>query len=437
LAPKKISAKEVIIDIKAGLSNDEIAEKYGLSEKGTQSLFDRLLDRDLLTREEYDHRLTSSIQSIDPGGDNGGSASQKEATTDESTSPLTKPHLLRETEVNAADPNAGATRVNEPAEPARQASQSAQEPEQDRTPASPEFIDVSKQGKNQWWRYLVGILFIIFFSTMVAGSVGGVLGFVLKINAQLDKTTGSFIGVDSLTNYILLNLSFPFIFAAILLAVRYEHKRPVLSLITPNQSIDWKKIGKSFGIFWGLLLCVLAVDHIMNPADFQFSFDPGRFLPFALVVLVLTPIQTTAEELFFRGYLLQMIALLTRNRAALVFVSGVLFMLPHLFNPEVASGFLPMSLYYFAIGGFLTLVTLKSNSLEVAIGIHGAVNLFSALVVNYANSSLKTESIFFCSAWDPVSSLVSFCVIAIVFYLLMFGGRLTRQKTWIVWPRTL
>lgn len=323
---------------------------------------------------------------------------------------------------------------NETAGPPRQP-QAAQDTEQDRIPAAAEFIDVSKQGKNQWWRYLVGILFIIFFSMTLYGIVTGILGLMLGKGAELDKTTGSFIGMSPLSNYIFLNLSFPFIFAAILLAVRYEHKRPVLSLITPNQTIDWKKIGKSFGIFWGLLFFVLIFDYVMAPEDVQFSLNPGRFLPFALVVLALTPIQTTAEELFFRGYLLQMMALLTKNRVALVIISGVLFMLPHLVNPEVQMGFLPMSLYYFATGGFLTLVTLKSNGLEVAIGIHMAVNLFAGLIVNYANSSLKTESIFFYSSWDPVSSLVSFSVQTVIFYLLMFGGRLTRQKPWIIWGR--
>lgn len=432
MAPKKISAKEVIMDIRAGLSNGEIGKKYGLSEKGTQSLFDKLLDRNLLTREEYDHRLISSIESIDLGGDNGGSVFQKEAITGQSESPLTKTHLLRRSEDNAAGPNPGSTRGNESVEPVPQPSESAQEAQQDRIPASTEFIDVSRQGKNQWWRYLVSILFIFFFLTTMSGIVVGVLG----INAKVDRATGSFTGMSTLSNYILLHLSFVFIFVALLLAVRYEHKRPVLSLITPNQSIDWKKIGKSFGIFWGLLFCVMVVDYAMNPADFQFCFDPGRFLSFAPAVLALTPLQTTAEELFFRGYLLQMMALLTRNRVVLVFISGVLFMLPHLVNPEVASGFLPMALYYFAVGGFLTLVTLKSNSLEVAIGIHVATNLFAALVVNYANSVLKTESILFCSTFDPIGSLVSFCVIAIVFYLLMFGGRLTRQKPWIIWGRT-
>jgi uncharacterized protein len=95
-------------------------------------------------------------------------------------------------------------------------------------------------------------------------------------------------------------------------------------------------------------------------------------------------------------------------------------MAPHLANPEVASGYLPMALYYFGVGGFLTVVTLKSNSLEMAIGIHTAQNLFVYLVANYANSALKTESIYFISKLDAVGGLVSFCIMAVVFYLLMF-----------------
>ncbi len=91
-----------------------------------------------------------------------------------------------------------------------------------------------------------------------------------------------------------------------------------------------------------------------------------------------------------------------------------------------------MVLYYFAVGGFLTFVTLRSNGLEVAIGIHAATNLFSALIVNYANSALKTEPILFCSVFEPVGSLVSFCIVAAIFYLLMFG-KLTLRRPWIIW----
>ncbi len=362
-----------MIDIRAGISNDEIGQKYGLSEKGIRSLFDKLVGANLVTAEELYYRLGSAPKI------RGESMDEREAAVN--TAPATNPR---------------------------------------------EFIDISGQGRNQWYRYVAGILFTTILPTVIMIIITA----FLPPNWRLDDKTGSYIGIDPIYNYILLNFWFLLLFAAIFLTVRREHKRRFLSLITPNQSVDWKKIGKSFGIWFGLLACVLVLDYIMAPEEFEFVFNPSRFLWFAPTVLVLTPIQTTTEELFCRGYLLQMMALLTWNRILLVAISGLLFMLPHLANPEVALGFWTMTTYYFAMGAFLTLVTLRSNGLEVAIGIHAATNLFSGVVVNYVNSPLKTESILLHSAFDPLGSLIGFCIIAVVFYFLFFGGKLTLRKPW-------
>lgn len=415
MAPRKISRTEIMIDIGAGLSNEEIGKKYKLSEKGTRGLLDKLLSVNLLTREDYDARIASLNQSIDSARDNDGRAAHNEVIDRRSQTPLTSDQLRGRSEDNDNSPHAGSTSDKECVEPAPQSKTNGHEIQEDFVPAPEEFFDVSKQGKNQWWRYLVGILFIMIFMNIAGGITAVVSG------AHLDLRTGSFVGVDSLGNYILLNLYAVFLLVAVFLVVRIEHKRPFLSLITRNQFIDWTKIGTSCAVF-GALLCVSGlVSYLLDPGDVQFSFNPGGFLMFAPAVLVLTPIQTTAEELFFRGYLLQMIALLIRNRSVLIFISGVLFTVPHLANPEVAAGLLPMSLYYFAVGGFLTLVTLKSNGLEMAIGVHAATNLFGTLILNYGKSALKTESIFFCSTLEPIASLLFFCFMAAVFYLLMFS----------------
>jgi membrane protease YdiL (CAAX protease family) len=293
-------------------------------------------------------------------------------------------------------------------------------------PAARLFIDVSGHGKNQWWRYTLSILLVFILPI-------GAVGVAVEIGGWgVDEKTGQLIGVDPFVNYLLLNLSHMFMLLAVLFAVAALHKRPLLSLITPYKAVDWNKVGKSFVIFFGLVAVAGVIEYFLRPETFQFSLNPSRFFTLALVTLVLTPMQTTTEEILCRGYLLQMMALLTWNRVVLVLLSGLLFMLPHLANPEVEAGFIPMALYYFACGCFLTIVTLKSNGLEVAIGAHAAINLFTALVVNYANSVLTTESIFLCTKIDPVFSLISFCIGTVVFYLLMFEVKVSLHRPWIM-----
>ncbi|AFM27493.1 CPBP family intramembrane glutamic endopeptidase [Desulfomonile tiedjei] len=553
MAPKKISAKEVMLDIRAGLSNHEIGKKYGLSEKGIQSLFDKLYGANLLTEEEHSRRLVSQIRDTGSEGDNGGPA-VAEPTITRAEAPLTKPQPLRtsgssdkalHTELNGekfeeAVPQPGAHEFQSMADgsngfmhavqirsvgkaqrlllwavlasflcffvpfsfvllapfqlycvwnlaksldlstgisvlylllmfipiintiallmlnnkatqtlrkagirvglmgarpsdlPAHEINPWGEEVEEPPTPIPTDFIDVSNYGKNQWWRYLVSIVFIVVFSV----SLWGILVVVWAPQASFDKATSDFIGISPLKNYVLQNVLFVFILFTLFLAIRYEHKRPFLSLISPNPSVDWLKLAKSFGLFFFLILISLTLGYASEPAGYRFNSDLSHFFAFLPVVLVLTPIQTTVEELLFRGYFLQMIGLLIKNRYLLIVVCGVLFMLLHLGNPEMAVGPIIMALNYFVVGAFLTFVTWKSNSLEVAMGIHAATNLSAGLIVNYENSALKTESLFFCTTLDPVASLVSFFVIAAIFYFFMFGGRITMQKPWLVWART-
>lgn len=288
-----------------------------------------------------------------------------------------------------------------------------------------QFIDLPKLGKNEWWRYVLSLALIVTFPlgvAIIAVEVSSVLG-----SQSLGRAEGLSMAQDPIISFVELSGFDAALIIGILLAVRIIHNRRFLTVITPNLSVDWKKIGKSFGLFFGLVALSTLVDYFLNPSTYQISLNPERFWIFAPLAAILIPIQTTAEELLFRGYLLQSMALLTRNSAALVLVSGVLFMIPHLANPEMTAGFWSMAFYYFLVGGILTVITLRSNSLEMAIGIHAAINLFAALIVNYANSALETESIFYCTQIEPIFTVVSFLVIALVFYLLMFRTRANRE----------
>ncbi len=288
-----------------------------------------------------------------------------------------------------------------------------------------QFIDLAGAGKNNWWRYILALTLIVVTPvalTIISSMLFARIGYnIFGINSIVI----SFVEVGGFEACLIIGL---------LLAVRVIHLRPFLTLITPHESIDWKKFGKSFVLFFGLIALATLLDYLLNPSTYEYRLKPGQFLIFAPIALVLTPIQTSAEELLFRGYLLQFMALMTRNRAALVLASGVLFMLPHLANPEMSAGFWPMALYYFLVGAILTAVTLKSNSLEMAMGIHAAINLFAVLIVNYTSSALETESIFYCNELDPIFTVASFAIMAVIFYLLMFGTerfsgiRLLQQK---------
>jgi membrane protease YdiL (CAAX protease family) len=177
-----------------------------------------------------------------------------------------------------------------------------------------------------------------------------------------------------------------------------------------------------------MLLILLGVSYWLQPNDLMLTFSPGKWLLLLVTSLLLTPIQIAAEELFCRGYLMQGLGLLTRNRWVLVSVPSVLFALGHFSNPEMARGAVWMALQYWSLGVFLALLTLRDNRLELALGIHAAQNMFVLLLANTADSVLQTPSVWTLKdTGDPRLGLVCLLIQSGIFYWLIFGRRVRRS----------
>lgn len=62
---RKITAREVMQDIRAGKSDQSLMQKYSLSARGLQSLFDKLVRAGAVTQGELDDRVPVSQQTVD------------------------------------------------------------------------------------------------------------------------------------------------------------------------------------------------------------------------------------------------------------------------------------------------------------------------------------------------------------------------------------
>lgn len=288
------------------------------------------------------------------------------------------------------------------------------------------YLELAQEGRNQWWRYLSSMLLIL-FSWLILGSIpylflAGLAQADNNPNTFLDLKTSQIQGFDRIWVYLALNFASLLFALSLYLSIRFIHQRPLRTLVTPYRKVNWKRIFQGGGMYFILLLVSELVYVLLFRGGYQLTFRPEKFFIFLLVALIVTPIQTTVEELFFRGYLMQWIGLKFKKALVPVVGSALLFMLPHLLNPELSKGFWPLATYYFVLGLFLALITVKDNTLELAIGIHAVNNLFAVLLVNYTNSALPSESIFL-SELNPVFSLLSFVGMAIVFYTVLLRKR--------------
>jgi membrane protease YdiL (CAAX protease family) len=273
------------------------------------------------------------------------------------------------------------------------------------SPQTKHYLDLACAGRNDWWRYLLGVSLILFFWIVV--------GFVpYAVLARL-------YALDDLLTYIAVNLSIVMMLAGLALAMRFVHRRPLRSLIGPDR-FDWKRVLQGAAVWAAIGLVIVALEHLLYPDRYYLSFNPQRFFGFAALVLVLTPIQTTTEELVFRGYVMQGLGLVLRSPAAIAVLSAAIFAVPHLLNPEARTYGPLLIASYFAIGLLLAAITLRDGRLELAIGVHAVNNLLLALVANYEGSVLTTESIFTARELDPVYTFVTLVIGSAVFYWLFF-----------------
>ena len=214
-------------------------------------------------------------------------------------------------------------------------------------------------------------------------------------------------------------ISFVPLLIATMIAYRYLLKRPLKQLFTSAEKYSWRKTWIGFAALSVINLVFGLADFIVNNGDYTWSWDASAFLPSLLICLTLLPLQTTAEELFFRGWLQQWLDNGKKKLWTVSLFNGALFALPHLANPEVAGNqiYLPV-ISYGATGFMFAWVTYRDKGLELAIGAHFANNFLTGLLVSTADSALPSVSLYMTPdvAWGP-AAVISVVMVPIFIWL--------------------
>ncbi|MDR4947902.1 CPBP family intramembrane glutamic endopeptidase [Neobacillus cucumis] len=268
------------------------------------------------------------------------------------------------------------------------------------------------KGKNSWKRYLSSFIVIILF--MLIGTLPYVIISEWIVNTDgdphtyLDLNKGDYVGINPLLYFTLINSQFLFWLLGLYVAVRFIHKRKFTSLITPNRKIDWKRIGFGFLTYFVILSMTTIIDCLLNPGNY--SFNDSRvsdFLILFVLVLVFTPIQTTCEELFFRGYLMQLFGKWIRIPFLLSLIVGSIFGALHFTNPEMGYSPILFGADYLLTGIIWCYITAKTNSAELSIGAHAANNMLLGWFLTMDDSAMgNIPSLFVVRNIDPAISLM-------------------------------
>lgn len=276
------------------------------------------------------------------------------------------------------------------------------------------------------WRWIVGTIFIVVVWQVIGLllTVAAAAFFDYDIELLFSTNDADIAMVRELTPWstaATVLVSFIPLFIATLVAFPIFLKRNIKGLFTSFEKYSWKRTWIGFATL-ALISSTFALgDFLANRNSYSWNFDLSAFLPYLLIAFTLLPIQTTAEELFFRGWLQQWIDNGKKKQWSISLIGGVLFALPHMANPEVSGNdlFFPI-ISYGAIGFMLAWVTYRDKTLEIAIGAHFANNLLAALVISTEDSALPSVSLFTTPevAWGPAAV---FSVIMIPIFIWLTG----------------
>lgn len=216
--------------------------------------------------------------------------------------------------------------------------------------------------------------------------------------------------------------------------VKFIHQQSLKSFTTSRPKIDWKRIFFAFSL-WGIfIVATILISYYTNPENYIYNFKPIPFLIFLFLALILIPLQTSFEEYFFRGYLMQGLGLATKTRWFPFLFTSVAFGLMHIANPEVGKMGYIILVYYIGTGLFLGILTLMDEGLELALGFHAANNLFGALLLTSDWSAFQTHSIFKDVA-EPSAGFDVILPVFIIFPILLFI--FSRKYGWKNWKQKL
>jgi hypothetical protein len=144
------------------------------------------------------------------------------------------------------------------------------------------------------------------------------------------------------------------------------------------------------------------------------------------------PLQTSFEEYLFRGYLMQGIGVLCKNKWVPLVITSVLFGLLHIANPEIDKLGYILLVHYIGTGFFLGIITLMDEGLELALGFHAANNLFTALLVTADWTAFQTNSVLI-DISDPAdieSSEIFFSVLIVYPILIFIFAKVYKWTNW-------
>lgn len=241
-------------------------------------------------------------------------------------------------------------------------------------------------------RWLLMIVLVVFFSVAAAAAAGAaIMAAEPRLSTLITEMPLS--GPNRLIDETLVAalLAGILIAAALgaILGARIAFRRPFWTFLSPAGPFSWRLTGFGVLVYGALISAALLATMLvnqepLNPPVLDASYPLDDRVLYAVASFPLIILAATAEELFFRGLLLQLMGAIVRNAVFLAVVNGLVFSAMH-FDPNPGA-FVARAL----MGAVWAWAVLRLGGLEFGIGAHAINNLLLIYFVQPISSAVDT-----------------------------------------------
>lgn len=211
-----------------------------------------------------------------------------------------------------------------------------------------------------------------------------------------------------------------FILVAVAL-VRMVHRAPARALISVDLRVRWWWAAVCAGVAVVVFITSVVVGDVVSGGSAPWSPQAG-FTAFLIVIVATTPLQAIAEEVFFRGYLMQAIGSMASSPWWGIVGSALLFAVFH------GTQGLALFLSRFAFGLVAGWLVVRTGGLESVAAAHVVNNLFAWVLAAGRSSIAEVRAIEHITWVQAFTDVVAYAVIACVCAVVARRLRLSTRR---------
>ena len=271
------------------------------------------------------------------------------------------------------------------------------------------------------WRAVLGIVLALagytVVTALVSSAVVGAGYLAQQPGVPLSGYRAAAARYQNPVGFLAQSLSIAAVIGVCWALMRWLHGLPLGWLSSVRPGLRWRYLG------WCLLAAavvvygIVAVTAVVGPQPLVWRPQPG-LVAVLLVVVLVTPLQSAAEEYLFRGYLLQTMGSFSTPWVGVI-LSSLLFAALH------GSQNLPLFVNRLAFGLLAATLVLATGGLEAGIAAHIINNVGAYTLAGFTASIAELRAVRSLGWGDALADVAGFAVFAVVAVLLARRLRLS------------